>query len=292
METAVVTFGEVTEEDGTFIVPTVTAEDGEEVPMDLVVVEEDGELRIDMNATMAREMGMDPEEMLEQMAEGMGQMMEGVADAMAQGFEAMGEAMGQAMSGVTEGADEPAAPSPSDVDFEDFELEEGKLEDGVAGEVDFDAGPEAAEDPPDEMAGRTWALPGDGFPPEEILSIAAAAASFFDVDFDPDLEQLDTEQWGDDNSKTSTTRYGTAEQGYAVMQSRVEQEGFASATISATAYGLPGERELSVTWSKSQFHDTDAQLNVTLTMQAPKASLDGLGGMLDEDGEVLDVMDF
>ena len=28
--------------------------------MDLVVVEEDGDLRVDMNATMAREMGIDP----------------------------------------------------------------------------------------------------------------------------------------------------------------------------------------------------------------------------------------
>ena len=236
MEQAVVTFGEVTREGELHIVSTRTAEGDEVDEMDFVVVEETGELRLDMNATMARAVGIDPDEMLEQVAEG------------------MGEAMGQAMSGIAETVQT------------------------AAGSIDA-------------VPGRTWTLPGDGFPPEEILTIAAAAATFLDLEFDPELDQLDTEKWGDDDTKTVTTRYGTEDQGYAVLQSRTEQESFMSVTFTAAAYGIPGGRQLMVTWSKSQVPDMEPQLNVNLMMRAPKTSLDALGEMLSEDGEVLHVMD-
>ncbi|MEN8150831.1 MAG: hypothetical protein ABFS86_13495 [Planctomycetota bacterium] len=278
MEETVVTFGEVAREDELHIVPTITADGDDEGAMDFVVVEEAGELRIDMNATMARAMGIDPEEMLEQMAEGMGQVMEGVADSMAEGFEAMGEAMGEAMSGMTKTVEDTVA-----------SIDEGMVTEEIVFGDEVEA-PEVSEAP--EVAGRTWTLPEDAFPPEEIVSVAAAAATFLDTEFEPDLEQLDTEQWGDDDTQTVTTRYGTEEQGYAVLQSQVRQESFASVTFTAAAYGLPGDRQLSVTWSKSQVPDLEPQINVSVMMRAPRSSLDALGGMLSEDGEVLSVTDF
>jgi hypothetical protein len=53
-----VTFGDVTEEGGLFIVPTSAADDKSSDDFTFVVREESGELRVDMQATMERMMGM------------------------------------------------------------------------------------------------------------------------------------------------------------------------------------------------------------------------------------------
>jgi hypothetical protein len=101
---AVVTIGEAVVEESVHIVPTKTVE-GESIDeTEFVLVEEGGEFRIDLDKTMERAMGFDPNEMMQQMgeamAEGMGQVMDGVADA-------MGEALGGAFGAVGDPADHP-----------------------------------------------------------------------------------------------------------------------------------------------------------------------------------------
>ena len=58
LEGNTVTFGDVTEEGELFIVPTSAADENSSDDFTFVVREENGELRIDMQATMERAMGM------------------------------------------------------------------------------------------------------------------------------------------------------------------------------------------------------------------------------------------
>ncbi len=59
-----VTIGTVTAEGDMFVVPTTTVDASGTDEFSFVVREEGGELRMDMNATMAKAMGISPEELM------------------------------------------------------------------------------------------------------------------------------------------------------------------------------------------------------------------------------------
>jgi hypothetical protein len=60
-----VTVGEVITEGGMFVVPTTTVDANGTDEFSFVLREEDGQLRMDMNATMAKAMGISPEALME-----------------------------------------------------------------------------------------------------------------------------------------------------------------------------------------------------------------------------------
>ena len=60
-----VTIGEVVTEGDMFVVPTTTVDADGTDEFSFVVREEDGQLRMDMNATMAKAMGIEPDALME-----------------------------------------------------------------------------------------------------------------------------------------------------------------------------------------------------------------------------------
>jgi hypothetical protein len=258
MEGAVVTFGEVKTEAELFLVPTRTEMEGVSDETEFVVIEEAGELRLDLDQTMAREMGIDPKELLEQMgesmAEGMGQMMEGVADA-----------MGSAISGLA------GEPDPSEDDDDDD---------------DDDDGPGG-----DELPGRVWTLAEGEFAPEEIMDAAYGICEHFAPDFAPVTEECESEEWADGGTKSITKRFGTADEGFAFTQTKTEREDFASVVFSVSAYGIGEGQEFSVVWAKSQFPEQDPKIDIRVMGRGPREQLASLGAAIEGNCKVLNASD-
>lgn len=79
-----ITIGEIVTEGHMFVIPTTTVDAGGSEDFTFVVREEGGELLMDMNATMAKAMGVDPDALMDQMTEQMGEALESGADAIDQ----------------------------------------------------------------------------------------------------------------------------------------------------------------------------------------------------------------
>lgn len=88
-------FGEVTKEDGKTMVETTmhTSQDGNtmDIPMKTVLVQEDGQWKVDVDQTMMSLFGGAMGAMMETMKEGFEEMGKAMADEMKSSFEKMGE---------------------------------------------------------------------------------------------------------------------------------------------------------------------------------------------------------
>jgi hypothetical protein len=100
-------FGEVTVEDSQTRVQTTMRSIGEEsettIPLETVLVKEEGEWRVDVDQTMMSLFGG-----------AMGRMMEGLGEAMKDGMEDMGKAMVEGMKGAMEEMEEEMSKSADD----------------------------------------------------------------------------------------------------------------------------------------------------------------------------------
>lgn len=245
------TFGEVMEEAGEFIVPVTMSAEGEAQEMPFVVREEDGVLRLDLDRSMERMLGFSPQSLMEEMggalAEGMGKVMEGVGEALAEGLSSIGGALAG-------GPDALEAPAGS----EEPEVGEG----------------------PVEIAERHWVLPGGACPPEDLLDVGLRLGGLFRPPFAPPAEELDSEEWAAEGSRARTTRWGNEEQGFTVVESFAEMEGFASHSLSAAAYGLPDDRELNLVWVRSAVGESEPTVNISIGARGPETSLDAMEAWL------------
>ncbi len=95
-------------QDGDVVVTiaVIRAKPGQDAPpaLPMVLRQVDGAWKIDMGASVTRLMGMDPADMLKQLAEGIGTAMAQGIGALGQGLEAIGKGLSEAMGGGGEEA--------------------------------------------------------------------------------------------------------------------------------------------------------------------------------------------
>jgi hypothetical protein len=255
IEQGTATFGEVIEEDDTFVVPTTTEDEDGAEELEFVVREDDGELRIDMNLTMARAMGVSPDEFLEQMAEGMGGVMEGVVDAMGEALS--GAFGGEPDEGEVEEPGERAGPVVAE-DFDEFTLD---------------------EEPPAEptvLPGKTWVLAEDAFPPQDIVDVAYGLSEHFRPDFRPPVAEIDTVESADDEGRYRTSRFGDGDQGFELVQAQRESEEYIAQSLDVSAFGMPAGRELALSWSRTALPDQEPIVSISVVARGPADLLESL----------------
>ena len=271
LESGTVTVGEIITEGDVFVVPTTTvdADGSEEMPF--VVREEGGELRLDMKATVAKAMGFSPDELMDQMGEamteGMETMAEGMAEVLSEGLEAMGEgiakALGDGGEAIEEGPDEVA-----------------KIEEEAAGEVTE----EKEGDQPPFRQGQ-WVLTQEALVdfPDQILQAAYAVGSFLTPPFSPPMQEVDSEQYGTEESQVKTTQYGDAKHGFTVSETLTTGEGFSSHSVTVNAFGISEGQGISVVWAEYASGDVPSSKSVTINASASDDSLRAIEGFLVED---------
>ncbi len=249
-ESGTARIGEPIPEGDDFVVPvTLESEEGDQ-EMPFVVTEEDGALRIDMDRTFEKLMGFNPAEMMESMGESManamGGAMEGMANALAEGLGAAVEGMGGALR------------------------EMGEALEGAAPSAEKAGGTEGAGA---AVVGRQWVLNGEAFPPQEILDVALDLGTRFTPPFLPPVEDLGTEEFGAGGSRTRTTRYGSPEEGFTVMESTTEMDNFASRNVTVNAYGMAPGRDLSLVWCETVLPDSPSRQDISIRATAGEAEI-------------------
>ena len=252
VESGRVVVGEPFEEDGVLVVPTESEGDGLPPGMDFVLTEEEGELRIDMDATMTRMMGgISPDQMME----GMG---EALADAMGGVMEGMGNAMGEAMGAAF----------------------------GAVGEA---TAPDEPDKPEEAGTGRIWSLAEGRLTPDTIHSLAFVLVDHLPDDFRPPMMELESTESGDETTKFRSTRFGTEEQGFEHVATEYRGEGMTSDSVTMTAYGLKEGLELSLASSENVLQDGQKVTNATIRVAGPPSLLDSMGVVIAANFEVLSV---
>lgn len=252
LEGSTITIGDVIVDGELFIVPSIAVDDADPKgePFDFVVREENGELLMDMPATMERAMGMTQEaateQMVEKMAGGLETMMEGTVSAMSKGLENVNQAM-------------------------------DKLEEEVL--------PVEKEEVQADLQQGQWILSQEVLAdfPEQILTAAYAVGRFMTPPFSPPMQELDTEQYGTEESQVKTTRYGDSNQGFSVTESAASGEGYATHSVAVSAYGDPQGRQISAVWTKSQSGDYPSSETVAITAFASEESLKAVESFLSEE---------
>lgn len=250
LEGCTVTIGDVATEGGLFVVSTTATDEKGSDSFAYAVREEDGELRVDMQATMERMMGMTQEkakeQILDKVADGLGTIAEEIAETMPKNPESIIEAMDQASGEdkTTKGEDEQAG-----------------LHQGI------------------------WMLSEEAMAdfPEQILTAGYAVGRFMTPIFCPSMQELDIEQYGTDESQVKTTRYGDGDQGFSVTENQTSGEGFSTHSVTVTSYGDPQGRQIMAEWVKSQSGDTPPNENVTITAMASEESLKAVGKFIAEE---------
>ena len=119
--------------------------------------------------------------------------------------------------------------------------------------------------------------------PEQLLTAAYAVGRFITPAFSPPLQELDTEQYGTEESQVKTTRYGDEKHGFSVIESLTSGEGFSSHNVTVNAFGMSEGHEISAVWIKYTSGDTVATENVTIQAAASEESLRAVEGFLAEE---------
>lgn len=248
LEGNTVTIGDVAEEGEYFVVPTIAADEHSSDEMNFMVREEDGELRVDMQATMERAMGMSRDDLVDQVVETVADSMESVAAGMTEVF-----------SKGLESADEALGKS---VDLSSETLAYGQ-EDLVQGQ---------------------WVLSQEALSafPEHLLTAAYAVGKFMTPPFSPAMTELETEEYGTDASQVKTSRYGEEHQGFTVTENLTSGEGFSTHSVTVNAFGMAEGHEISSVWVRYTSGDTVTE-NVTIQASASQESLQEVERFLAEE---------
>ena len=241
LEGCTVTIGDVAAEGELFFVSTTATDEKGTDSFAYAVREENGELRVDMQATMERMMGMTQEEARDQIIEKVADELETVAEEVAGAIPKNPESMIEA---AVKGDDEEAG-----------------LHHGI------------------------WMLSEEAMAdfPEQILTAGYAVGRFMTPMFSPPMQELDTEEYGTDESQVKTTRYGDGDHGFSVTENLTSGEGFSTHSVSVSSYGDPQGRQISAEWVKTQYGDTPPNENVTITAMDSEESLKAVGKFISEE---------